>query len=81
MMWRRTSDDHVRGVLNDFDLSSLRDVPGASLFQRTGTLPYMASELLVDKNGQPPKHLYRHDVESIFWVLYLVLLTVRPAVP
>ena len=26
-------------------------------------------------------HRPDHDVESIFWVLYLVLLTVRPAVP
>ncbi|KAK0189842.1 hypothetical protein F5146DRAFT_1224840 [Armillaria mellea] len=39
---------------------------------RTGTLPYMASELLVDKNGQPPKHLYRHDVESIFYAILLL---------
>ncbi|SJL08483.1 uncharacterized protein ARMOST_11847 [Armillaria ostoyae] len=72
IMWRRTVDGHVRGVLNDFDLSSLRDVPGASSFQRTGTLPYMAYELLINhKNGNPPKHLYRHDVESIFYVILL----------
>ncbi|KAK0189848.1 hypothetical protein F5146DRAFT_1002045 [Armillaria mellea] len=72
IMWRRTSDGHVRGVLNDFDLSSLRDVPGASSFQRTGTLPYMAYELLVNhENGNPPQHLYWHDVESIFYVILL----------
>ncbi|KAK0213605.1 hypothetical protein IW262DRAFT_1485690 [Armillaria fumosa] len=65
------TDGHIRGVLNDFDLSSLRDVPGASSFQRIGTLPYMAYELLIDKKGQPPKHLYRHDVESIFYVILL----------
>ncbi|KAK0497861.1 hypothetical protein EDD18DRAFT_1351677 [Armillaria luteobubalina] len=72
IMWRRTSDGHIRGVLNDFDLSSLRDVSSASSFQRAGTLPYMASELLIDKEGQPSKHLYRHDVESIFYVILLL---------
>ncbi|KAK0236725.1 hypothetical protein EDD85DRAFT_885245 [Armillaria nabsnona] len=72
IMWRRTIDGHIRGVLNDFDLSSLRDVPGPSSFQRTGTLPYMAYELLINKNGQPPKHLYRHDVESVFYVILLL---------
>ncbi len=72
-MWRRTIDGHIRGVLNDFDLSSLRDTPGASSAQRTGTLPYMALELLInDENGNPPKHLYRHDVESIFYVILLL---------
>ncbi|PBK71602.1 hypothetical protein ARMSODRAFT_1016615 [Armillaria solidipes] len=72
IMWRRTIDGHIRGVLNDFDLSSLRDDPGASSFQHTGTLPYMAYDLLINnKNGQPPKHLYRHDVESVFYVILL----------
>ncbi|SJL08519.1 uncharacterized protein ARMOST_11883 [Armillaria ostoyae] len=73
IMWRRTIDGHVCGVLNDFDLSSLRDDPGTSSFQRTGTLPYMAYELLINnKNGQPPKHLYRHDIESVFYVILLL---------
>ncbi|KAK0200837.1 hypothetical protein DFS33DRAFT_1507565 [Desarmillaria ectypa] len=72
IMWRRTVDNHLRGVLNDFDLSSFRD-DTTSLVQRTGTLPYMAYELLVDnENGYPPKHLYRHDVESIFYVTLLL---------
>ncbi|KAK0478840.1 hypothetical protein IW261DRAFT_1399927 [Armillaria novae-zelandiae] len=72
IMWRRTIDGHVRGVLNDFDLSSLRSATGASSFQRTGTLPYMAYELLIkDENGHQLKHLYRHDVESIFYVILL----------
>ncbi|KAK0189819.1 hypothetical protein F5146DRAFT_932325 [Armillaria mellea] len=73
IMWRRTIDGHIRGVLNDFDLSSLRSATGASSNQRTGTLPYMAYELLFnDENGQPRKHLYRHDVESIFYVILLL---------
>ncbi|SJL08495.1 uncharacterized protein ARMOST_11859 [Armillaria ostoyae] len=68
IMWRRTVDGHLLcGVLNDFDLeSSFRD-------ERTGTLPYMAYELLINgDNGQPPKHLYRHDVESIFYLILLL---------
>ncbi|KAK0236743.1 hypothetical protein EDD85DRAFT_952687 [Armillaria nabsnona] len=73
IMWRRTIDGHIRGVLNDFDLSSLRSATGASSAQGTGTLPYMAYELLFnDVNGQPPKHLYRHDVESVFYVTLLL---------
>lgn len=66
-MWYRTVDGHLLcGVLNDFDLSSFRDA-------RAGTLPYMAYDLLVDGDkGQPPKHLYRHDVESIFYVILLL---------
>ncbi|KAK0478803.1 hypothetical protein IW261DRAFT_1337140, partial [Armillaria novae-zelandiae] len=74
IMWRRTVDGSIRGVLNDFDLSSLRSATGASSTQRTGTLAYMAYELLSsDENGQPPKHLYRHDVESVFYVILLLL--------
>ncbi|KAG8705376.1 hypothetical protein FRC11_009085 [Ceratobasidium sp. 423] len=33
---------------------------------RTGTLPFMATDLLVT---DPPPHLYRHDLESFFYVL------------
>ncbi|THH16404.1 hypothetical protein EUX98_g9302, partial [Antrodiella citrinella] len=34
---------------------------------RTGTGPFMAYELL--SYHPPPAHLYRHDLESFFWVL------------
>ncbi|KAK0189839.1 hypothetical protein F5146DRAFT_1224837 [Armillaria mellea] len=70
IMWRRTVDSRIRGVLNDFDLSSLRTATRPSSVQRTGTLPYMAYHLLT--NGDPPKHLYRHDIESIFYVILLL---------
>ncbi len=77
-MWRRTIDGHIRGVLNDFDLSSLRSATTASSTQRTGTLPYMAYQLLVnDKKGNSPKHLYRHDVESVFYVVLLICCRYR----
>jgi hypothetical protein len=38
----------------------------ASSKQRTGTLPFMAIDLL-EKN--PPLHGYRHDLESFMWVI------------
>ncbi|KAK0463011.1 uncharacterized protein EV420DRAFT_1639099 [Desarmillaria tabescens] len=73
IMWRRNAKGDLCGVLNDFDLSTLRDTTGPSSLQRTGTLPYMAYELLInDENGNPPQHLYRHDVESIFYVILLL---------
>ena len=64
---------HVYGVLTDYNLSSW----GASLKSdyiktsqpRTGTPPYMAHELLM---GASDIHLYRHDVESLFYVMLLL---------
>jgi len=61
---------HVYGVLTDYNLSSW----GASLKsdytktsqQRTGAPPYMAYELL---RGESDIHLYRHDVESLFYIM------------
>ncbi|KAK0476158.1 hypothetical protein IW261DRAFT_1643562 [Armillaria novae-zelandiae] len=39
----------------------------------TGTFPYMAYELFNDdENETPCKHLYRHDLESIFYVILLL---------
>ncbi len=67
-MWHRRRG-RIRGVLNDFDLSSFRDSTGASSKQRTGTRPFMAHELhQVDDDGQPPRHIYRHDLESLFYI-------------
>jgi hypothetical protein len=56
----------------DFDLSSwkaaLKGHYTMTSQQRTGTLPYMAQELLV---GTSRTHLYRHDLESLFYVMLL----------
>ncbi|KAG2067179.1 hypothetical protein BDR04DRAFT_1058335 [Suillus decipiens] len=62
------------GVLNDYDLSSIeRDEPSGK--ERTGTVPFMAIDLLA-KNAILGKvtHLYRHDAESLVWVLVWVCL-------
>ncbi|KAK0463029.1 uncharacterized protein EV420DRAFT_1476790 [Desarmillaria tabescens] len=72
IMWRHNAKGDLCGVLNDFDLSTRLHATGPSSVQRTGTLPYMAYELLIsDENGNPPQHLYRHDIESIFYVILL----------
>ena len=69
VMYRRLPDGKIVGVLNDYDLASVVDekkvqVPTST--QRTGTKPFMAIDLLSD---EPPLHLYRHDLESMFWVM------------
>ena len=71
----RVIDGKVYGVLTDYDLASWK----ASLtgdYQKTsqqmaGTPPFMANGLL---DRTDPQHLYRHDVESLFYVM-LILAT------
>ncbi|KAG1840485.1 hypothetical protein DFJ58DRAFT_689182 [Suillus subalutaceus] len=62
------------GVLNDYDLSSINH-DGPSGKERTGTVPFMAIDLL-EEPGLKGKvtHLYRHDAESLVWVLIWVCL-------
>ncbi len=63
----------ICGVLNDFDLSSFRDSTSPSSKQRTGTRPFMAREF--HENPQaPPVHLYRHDLESLFYVMFILVI-------
>ena len=66
-------EEKVYGVLTDYDLSSwtadLANDYTRTSQQRTGTPPYMAHELL---KGTSDVHLYRHDVESLFYVILLV---------
>jgi len=63
----------ICGVLTDYDLSSwtksLNPDYTKTSQQRTGTPPYMANELL---KGTSPIHLYRHDVESLFYIMLLM---------
>lgn len=69
----RIVEDKVHGVLTDYDLSSWRDTPAPECAKgperATGTPPYMAQELL---RGTSAIHLYRHDVESLFYVMLLM---------
>ncbi|KAG0700633.1 hypothetical protein DFH29DRAFT_613654 [Suillus ampliporus] len=73
------SGDIWIGVLNDYDLSSLHlsstqdDSPSG--LERTGTVPFMALELLTEKAiAGKVEHLYQHDAESLIWVLAWVCL-------
>jgi len=68
-------EEKVYGVLTDFDLSSwtkdMKEDYSKTSQQRTGTPPFMAYELL---DGSDDLHLYRHDLESLFYVM-LILAT------
>ncbi|KIK32859.1 hypothetical protein CY34DRAFT_814033 [Suillus luteus UH-Slu-Lm8-n1] len=67
-------------VLNDFDLSSIiqimsstKDAPRG--LERTGTVPFMALDLLTPKAIMGDvEHVYRHDAESFIWVLTWICL-------
>ena len=65
----------VYGVLTDFDLASLKEALDndyeKTSQQRTGTPPFMAKGLLDETE---PLHLYRHDLESLFYIM-LILAT------
>ncbi|KAJ3791559.1 hypothetical protein GGU11DRAFT_804248, partial [Lentinula aff. detonsa] len=67
----RSKNGTIYGVLNDWDLATWlnndRDGP-TSLF-RTGTKPYMAHEQQSVRWKGP--HRYRHDMESMFYVMLL----------
>ena len=69
----RIIEGKVRGVLTDFDLSSLKTTLDSGRTntsqQRSGMPPYMAYGLLGEED---PVHLYRHDLESLFYVMLML---------
>ncbi|KAG2337094.1 hypothetical protein BDR05DRAFT_805008 [Suillus weaverae] len=73
LMIYKTLAGRYIGVLNDFDLSSTRDTPSGQ--ERTGTVPFMALDLLTKEGIEGKvKHLYQHDAESFIWVLTWICL-------
>ena len=65
------------GVVNDFDLASW---VGRSTTNndRTGTIPFMAIDLLEGGLDRCIPRLYRHDMESFSWVLaYVTVATIK----
>jgi len=69
------------GVLNDYDLSSLADDPGPRGNERTGTVPFMALDLLTEEGQRGEvKHLYRHDLESFMWCFAWISLRYKEGV-
>jgi len=64
--------DVVKDILNDCHMVSHveanNEIQLSTATHRTGTIPFMAQDLLVDSD--PPPHLYRHDLESFFTSLF-----------
>ncbi|KAL7962532.1 serine/threonine-protein kinase Sgk2 [Trichoderma compactum] len=56
--------DGFQGMLIDLDLAKLRDSEPSGARHQTGTMQFMAVEVLRTKD-----HTYRHDLESFFYVL------------
>ncbi|KAG2046754.1 hypothetical protein BDR06DRAFT_1014464 [Suillus hirtellus] len=67
------------GVLNDYDLSLFqRDSPNSP--ERTGTVPFMALDLLIPESmAGKVEHVYAHDAESFIWVLTWTCLRMKGA--
>lgn len=68
LMFKRKAGK-VKGIVNDWDMASIIDDNGELLTKAriaTGTLPFMARDLL---KHTPPQNLYRHDLESFFYIL------------
>ncbi|KDQ10427.1 hypothetical protein BOTBODRAFT_36331 [Botryobasidium botryosum FD-172 SS1] len=69
LVYRKTGTA-IHGVLTDFDLATSSqnrvDYP-FHLLHRTGTMPFLARELL--EIGDVAPHLLRHDLESALYVL------------
>ncbi|KAF8881130.1 hypothetical protein CPB85DRAFT_432249 [Mucidula mucida] len=76
IMYRVDENSDCFGVPNDFNLASLREdleSDTATSSQRTGTPPFMAMDLQ-DPDTKDVRHLYRHDLESLFYVLVMFVV-------
>uniref|UniRef100_A0A0W0FBK9 Fungal-type protein kinase domain-containing protein n=1 Tax=Moniliophthora roreri TaxID=221103 RepID=A0A0W0FBK9_MONRR len=64
--------------LCDWDLSHFTGEPRPAGFSNTGTLIFMANDLLTDKGMKGAvTRVYRHDAESLYWVLIWILARFR----
>lgn len=64
-------------VLNDWDLSVIADRSN-NVGEYTGTIPFLASDLLSSKYWKGEVEvLYRHDLESFVWILLWVFVCYR----
>ena len=59
----------VVGVLNDWDLATVLSSSATPNTDRTGTIPFMALQLL---EGERVVHMFRHDAESFIWLFLWV---------
>ncbi|KAI0698179.1 hypothetical protein C8T65DRAFT_14358 [Cerioporus squamosus] len=68
----RMVDGTYRGVLNDWDLSNLREELKHGQLELTGTRVFMAVNLMDTDGGLRDgrvQRLYRHDLEGFVWIL------------
>ncbi|THH03735.1 hypothetical protein EW145_g6048 [Phellinidium pouzarii] len=73
-------ESDLRGYLIDFDYAifcksengKLRDLAKG---RRTGTLPFMALDMMVTENDNNVPQAYYHDLESVFYVLCWICTT------
>ena len=61
--------DSAAGVLNDWDLAKVLSSSATHNTDRTGTIPFMALQLL---EGPRVAHMFRHDAESFIWLFLWV---------
>ena len=61
------------GIVNDYDLATWVD-HSATNSDRTGTIPFMAIDLLDGGLDDRIPRLYRHDMESFVWVLAYITI-------
>lgn len=83
MFWRKPPGQgsktvKLKGVVNDWDMASRLNgsifAPKSAAQHRTGTLPFMAIDLLTTT---PSGHYYRHDLESFLYILLWAALRYR----
>ena len=71
-------DCKIIGILHDFNLAMIMGPrnhnPSKMGWERTGTLPFMALDLLKYHDGQC-KRRYRHDLESSAWCFAFLIST------
>lgn len=67
------------GVLSDYDLTNMAWVQRVPGTDRTGTIPFMALDLLTNDywDGRLQRY-YHHELESFFWTLIVVFLACNP---
>jgi len=68
LMYDTSATNGPVGILNDFDLATWVD-HSTTNNDRTGTIPFMAIDMLDGGLDDRIPRLYRHDVESFIWVL------------
>lgn len=61
------------GVITDFDLAAIQWLPMVPGTDRTGTIPYMALDLLCQEYWDGGvKRYYHHELEAFIWILVFV---------